>query len=275
MPKNDGGDNPSNFIDKIVKDPNNPPDTLLLQGYLGASSEEGHTRLYLDPNLSDYVEIPSDAILHTVEIPKDQSPLGGNYVWINRDAEVTHGKVGSDRKKAKFLDGRIQQDFQSAAQAQAGVANTTAPNCNIAPSVVCATNICVTVSPIACHTFSPICHTLLPPCPSVLIPCQSVIHPCIPPSEIGPGCVVTSPVICRAATGLAGCGGVGDPGGPVEAFAARAPGLVSVPPCSGVQTQCCPISHPPCSGVQTQCCPISHPPCSGVQTQCCPISHPP
>src|SRR5258707_7833216 len=110
MAKQDGestpGNNPSNFVAKIVKDPNNPPDTLLLQGYLGQSSEEGHTRLYLDPQLSDYVEIPNDAILHTADVSGGHGVSGASYVWINRDAEVTHGKVGPDRKKAKFLDGR-------------------------------------------------------------------------------------------------------------------------------------------------------------------------
>jgi hypothetical protein len=37
------------FISKIVKDPAQPPDVLLLTGYLGASSEPGYTRLYFDP----------------------------------------------------------------------------------------------------------------------------------------------------------------------------------------------------------------------------------
>ena len=40
------------FISKIVKDPQQPPDALVLSGYLGASSEPGHTRLYFDLQLS-------------------------------------------------------------------------------------------------------------------------------------------------------------------------------------------------------------------------------
>ena len=97
MPRQTGNNKTAGFVDQIVKDPNNPPDALLLQGYLGASSEEDHIRLYLDPQLSDYVEIPQDAVLHTVDLPPEQSPLGGSYVWINRDADVTHGKAGGDR----------------------------------------------------------------------------------------------------------------------------------------------------------------------------------
>ena len=62
-----------NFISKIVKDPASPPKTILLRGYLGDSSEEGHTRLYLDAQLNNYVEIPDDAILHEEDVAKDVS----------------------------------------------------------------------------------------------------------------------------------------------------------------------------------------------------------
>ena len=46
------------FVSKVVKDPKQPPDTTLLTGYLGKSSEEGHTRIYFDPELKNYLEVP-------------------------------------------------------------------------------------------------------------------------------------------------------------------------------------------------------------------------
>lgn len=95
------------FVAKIVTDPKNPPTTLLLKGFIGASSEEGYIRLYLDNELSDYVEIPETAILYSQEIPKEKSPIGGSYIWIQRDASVIHGAVVADRPKASFLEGRI------------------------------------------------------------------------------------------------------------------------------------------------------------------------
>jgi hypothetical protein len=45
-----GGDDAS-FVRDIVSDPKNVPDVMLLYGYMGASSEEGHDRLYLSPDL--------------------------------------------------------------------------------------------------------------------------------------------------------------------------------------------------------------------------------
>src|SRR5947208_10258363 len=95
----------------VVRDPRDPPDLQLLVGFPGASSEEGHTRLYLEPLLSDYVEIPDDAILHVQNLPPETSPLGGAYLWVRRDAQVIHGKAGGERSKAGFLEGRIAQAY--------------------------------------------------------------------------------------------------------------------------------------------------------------------
>jgi hypothetical protein len=83
------------FVARIVKDPSQPPATVMLTGFLGASSEDGHTRLYFDPHLSNYVEIPDDAILHR------QATGGGgldaSYLWIKRDADLMWGPAGTPR----------------------------------------------------------------------------------------------------------------------------------------------------------------------------------
>ena len=50
------------FVSKVVSDPKQPPNSLLLIGYLGASSEDNHIRLYFDAQLSDYIEIPQSAM---------------------------------------------------------------------------------------------------------------------------------------------------------------------------------------------------------------------
>ncbi|MDE3179536.1 MAG: hypothetical protein KGM47_07735 [Acidobacteriota bacterium] len=77
MPEKAPQASPSEIVSKIVKHPKQPPDTLLLTGFISPSSEEATTRLYLDPQLSNYVEIPNGAILHTQDIPAGQSPIGG------------------------------------------------------------------------------------------------------------------------------------------------------------------------------------------------------
>lgn len=99
------------FVQRIVQNPNDPPKVTLLSGFLGSSSEEGHVRLYLDEELSRYVEIPEKAIRHIQKLLPEQSPLGGSLVWIDSGAEVVHGAAGAERRKATFLQGQIEQDY--------------------------------------------------------------------------------------------------------------------------------------------------------------------
>src|SRR2546425_2658459 len=164
-----------NFISKIVKDPASPPKTILLRGYLGDSSEEGHTRLYLDAQLNNYVEIPDDAILHEEDVAKDQSPLGETYVWIKQDAQVIHGEAGPQRRKSSFFEGSI-------AAAAAGAPGLGPPIGVSGLGPACPTGI---------HCFpTPIC-TIGPEC----VP-QTHNIPCIPPPTahctLPPGCPVLS-----------------------------------------------------------------------------------
>lgn len=113
---------PDNFIAKIVKDPRSVPETLMLTGYLGASSEPAHKRLYFDIELASYIEIPEDAILHHENI-QTSAPITQDFVWIKKDAIVIHGKVGIERKHSKFLEGEIVNDHLAASPYKGGVGN--------------------------------------------------------------------------------------------------------------------------------------------------------
>lgn len=239
----------ADFVSKIVKDPNSPPNTLLLQGYLGDSSDEGHIRLYLDPQLSDYVEIPEDAILHTQEIPN--ATLGETYVWINQDAELTHGKAGPQRLKAKFLEGRLQQQYLGgAAEAQRPVAPVPTPPVTLFPQQCLPHTIgiaCIpSLLPTHCQTHAP----LLCPVSIPIFHCQpSIATPCISHNVV---CPTKNPVQCPPASGGFGCGQQGP--GP-EQFAADA--MVQHPT---LLPNLCPqamVQHPT---LVPNLCPIVHPP---------------
>src|SRR5437588_10278796 len=230
-----------NFISKIVTDPANPPKTILLRGYLGDSSEEGHTRLYLDAQLNNYVEIPDDAILHEEDVAKDQSPLGETYVWIKQDAQVIHGEAGPQRRKSSFFEGPIAagaagapglgppigvsgvgpacptgaQCFTPACPSGVGPACPTAFPCF--PTLVCTMGgpECVVVTHIPCIP-APTAHCTIPPgCPvlSAFCPTQpfyncpppTPLHGCPPPTPLH-GCPPPTPLHgCPPLTPLHGC----------------------------------------------------------------------
>ena len=190
------------FVARLVKDPNDPPDLLLLSGYLGASSEEGHVRLYLDEELAHYVEIPEGAIRHTHEISLEQSPLGGSLVWIERAAEVVHGKVGTERQRATFLEGQIARDFMGGAAAAApGLGAARAGRVAI-PDPSRANPGCTIIGPGCRKTVFPDdnCTIIGPGCGKSVYPkvCTTDGPPdCPNPSVIGPGCMKSEfPKIC-------------------------------------------------------------------------------
>jgi len=180
------------FVSKIVTDPKQPPNVLSLFGYLGASSQAAHIRLYFDPQLSDWIDIPEDAILFSQAIHKEQSPLGGSLVWIMRDAEVIHAAVGAGQLKAKFLEGRIQRDYlegrlPGACGTTPGTPRCPTPGTPLCPSPGGSTPGTPQCPPTPMHPpcftpATPLCH------PSVLIPCQTPGTPqCPSPCSSTPG----------------------------------------------------------------------------------------
>jgi hypothetical protein len=171
----------ADFVARIVKDPANPPQTAMLTGYVGASSEPKHTRLYFEPGLSSYVEIPDDAILHTQD-SGDPGGLGGTHVWVRRDAELIYGPAGAQRPKGKFLEGPIMQANMGAAAAAGAL-----PTPTVTVWIGCMQTRVAPCPPqsdfVACQTPAMGCPpTLYAPCLSHL-PCPSV--PC-PPSDFVP-----------------------------------------------------------------------------------------
>ena len=105
-PQSPGGND--NFIRRIVTDPKNVPDVMLLTGYLGASSEEAHERLYLSPDLTNYVEIPNTAILHQAPLPKEQDAHGGVTLWVRKDAALQYKMAPAAQALANYFAARFK-----------------------------------------------------------------------------------------------------------------------------------------------------------------------
>jgi hypothetical protein len=98
----------TSFVRDIVSDPNNVPEVILVYGYLGASSEADHERLYLSTDLANYVEIPSSAILHRLAAPQEQDPHGGVTLWVRKDAKLIYKMALAVQALAHYFTGQIQ-----------------------------------------------------------------------------------------------------------------------------------------------------------------------
>jgi len=105
-----GGIRFDDFVSKVVSDPAKVTASTVLKGYIGRSSEADHIRIYFDEALSNFIDIPEAAIIHSVEL-KD-SILGGSTIWVKAGTEYTYGDPAAEkRSKNKFFDGPVYQDY--------------------------------------------------------------------------------------------------------------------------------------------------------------------
>jgi hypothetical protein len=77
------------FVARVVSDPAQVPGVWLLTGYLGDAPQPDRRRLYLTPDLSQWVDMAADALLHTAPVPDDW--LGAVVAWVRQDAQLVAG----------------------------------------------------------------------------------------------------------------------------------------------------------------------------------------
>lgn len=81
-------------VEKLVSDPKQLPDLVILFGYLGRAAEPGDLRLYGNPQLTLYLELPCDAVGH---VEKHPGPPAGTFAWVHRDAKAVYGNAQGER----------------------------------------------------------------------------------------------------------------------------------------------------------------------------------
>ena len=254
---------PRNFVDALVEDPANPPQLQVLTGYPGRSAQEGHGRLYIDPELTGWVDIPDDAVLFRKET-RDEYGLGKSLVWTTADAKIESGpQQAGGGTGADFLQGQVAQDLGGGAAGAQAQSPPTLLFCPTRAPLLCPRTLLCPTPPRLCPP-TPRCLTVVPTpcCPFPTINIQE----CLPH---------TSPAICQAATPNPGCipGPIGGPG-PVEggqvAQALGGAAEAAIPP----SQLFCP-THAPFLCPQTQInCP-THAPFLCPQTQLfCPTHAP-
>src|SRR5690242_12317049 len=92
------------LVEARAPDAAQPPEKAVrLYGYPGPSTDAGATRLYLDQDLSSYVEVPKDAIRHSQTLEND----AGTILWVDPKASIRHSTTQSHEVQADFLSGGI------------------------------------------------------------------------------------------------------------------------------------------------------------------------
>jgi hypothetical protein len=82
-----------------------PKKATRLFGYPGLAANAKSTRLWLDTDLTSYVDVPDDAILHSQTLENDE----GTILWVDLAATLTHVTPRAQEVQAEFLGGAIAE----------------------------------------------------------------------------------------------------------------------------------------------------------------------
>jgi hypothetical protein len=99
--------NEDELVRSLIPDPAALPDARVRVGFLGRSARARHWRLYLTPELNDYLEFTEPDVLHVRPLEGRDHPLGGSAVWFRREANLVHTRAVSREAQADFLQGDI------------------------------------------------------------------------------------------------------------------------------------------------------------------------
>ena len=173
-------------------------------GLLGRSPKQGFWLLYLTLDMTKSVEIQETDIIHSEQLPADQSPfgsLGGTRVFVKQDASVTTTQSVSRKHDASAAADEFDLDIQLGAAPQPPIPITrtdvgftcddTCPRtqCDTCPITHCATcrtcntrcgqNTCAATCPNTCantcQTCNTNCGTCGPTCPNT---CANTCQTC-------------------------------------------------------------------------------------------------
>jgi hypothetical protein len=89
-----------------------PPDLLVFRGFIGASDENGFTRVYDDSSLSSYTDLPNEYLVHVEHLEKSPSrPWGEDVIWIVRgDIQITELEIdGVHRRSTVYRPARTRR----------------------------------------------------------------------------------------------------------------------------------------------------------------------
>ncbi|TCP58181.1 hypothetical protein EV586_102634 [Tumebacillus sp. BK434] len=131
-----------------------PEDAVVLTGFLGHSPKDGQWRLYLTPELNDFLEIQAEDILYAIMPEEEQSAA---TLWVKPDAALERTQTSVQQVQAEFLSGDIMSGFLDSTS---HTHNLAGEGPHIESTVICQTvMVSVTRCPTvrACPPPTPLC----------------------------------------------------------------------------------------------------------------------
>jgi hypothetical protein len=100
-----------NLVEKLGLAAERPKGFRVELGFLGRSDQQGYWRLYLGPELRDFIEVREADIKHSQSLESDSNPLGGTILWLSRGATVKRVTMDRAASQSDFLQGALMRTF--------------------------------------------------------------------------------------------------------------------------------------------------------------------
>jgi hypothetical protein len=115
------------FVKNVRPDAKSTEPIVYLSGFLGESPVEGHIRVYADVSLNQFVDIPKNAVAHSVPMTKEESSFGGSHLWVKQNEVASNPMPGSP-----FLHGDIYNQYRrDLYQPAPAAAKELLPHCTV------------------------------------------------------------------------------------------------------------------------------------------------
>ncbi len=95
-------------IENNITDPNDQATARVFSGFRGRDPYQGWTRVYLNDQLSEYVDVNGGDIVNTVDLGGANSPL--ILIFVKPNAQINHVVLAKEQVEADFLAGEIAQE---------------------------------------------------------------------------------------------------------------------------------------------------------------------
>ena len=132
------------LVDRLTPDTSQKEPTVRVTGWLGRGGDEGKWKLFLSPELNEYIQFSENDVVDSQPLSADFSPLGGTIVWLRASTSVQHVTVATLDAQADFLAGSIASRYlggalsafpAAASPRGAMVVGTAGVNCSANPHI--------------------------------------------------------------------------------------------------------------------------------------------
>lgn len=106
------------LVKKLIIDGEKPTDIVMLFGFVGEGTEEETTMLYFDPLLKNSLEVKDEDILHSVNITKTHSAIGGTIIWLKNASSYQQHNTVNEQAPEAFFQGDIYEQYATSVKQQ-------------------------------------------------------------------------------------------------------------------------------------------------------------